>query len=72
MDKSELTTMDGNHCILSIRGLPPFTPASTIVKNHPNYKYTAEASKRNAFDLDPPDKQAQETASPMKHTRFTA
>ena len=50
MTMDELTTMDGNKCILQLRGLRPFLSPKYDLKNHPNYKYTAEASKKNAFD----------------------
>jgi len=50
MTMDELTTMDGNKCILQLRGLRPFLSSKYDLKNHPNYKYTAEASKKNAFD----------------------
>ncbi len=53
MTPSELATMPGDKCILQLRGLPPFFSPNTILKKHPNYKYTAEADKKkNAFDLD--------------------
>ena len=42
--------MDGNKCILQLRGLRPFFSPKYNLKNHPNYKYTSEADKRNAFD----------------------
>ena len=48
MTPSELATMPGDRCIMQLRGLPPFySPKYDL-----NYKYTAEADKRNAFDLD--------------------
>ena len=53
MTPSELATMPGNKCILQLRGLPPFFSSKYDLKQHPNYKYTAEADKKkNAFDLD--------------------
>ena len=51
MPPSELATMPGDRCILQLRGLPPFYSKKYDLKQHPNYKYTAEADKRNAFDL---------------------
>ena len=51
MTPSELATMPGDRCILQLRGLPPFYSKKYDLKQHPNYKYTAEADKRNAFDL---------------------
>jgi Type IV secretory pathway, VirD4 components len=50
MTMDELTTMDGNKCILQLRGLRPFLSQKYDLKKHPNFKYTAEADKRNAFD----------------------
>ena len=53
MPPSELATMPGDKCILQLRGLPPFFSSKYDLKQHPNYKYTAEADKKkNAFDLD--------------------
>ena len=53
MTPSELATMSGDRCILQLRGLPPFYSKKYDLKQHPNYKYTAEADKKkNAFSLD--------------------
>ena len=59
MTPSELATMPGDRCILQLRGLPPFYSKNPFyskkydLKQHPNYKYTAEADKqKNAFSLD--------------------
>ena len=53
MTSAELATMPGDRCILQLRGLPPFYSPKYDLKQHPNYKYTAEADKqKNAFDLD--------------------
>ena len=53
MTPSELATMPGDKCILQLRGLPPFFSSKYDLKQHPHYKYTAEADKKkNAFDLD--------------------
>ena len=51
MTIDELTTMPGDRCILQLRGLRPFFSPKYNLKNHPNYKYTSEADKRNAFDI---------------------
>ena len=50
MSIDELTTMDGNKCILQLRGLRPFFSPKYDLRKHPNFKYTAEADKRNAYD----------------------
>ena len=53
MTPSELATMPGDRCILQLRGLPPFYSKKYDLKQHPNYRHTAEADKtKNAFDLD--------------------
>jgi len=51
MTMDELTTMDGGRCILQLRGLRPFYSPKYDLKKHPNYRHTAEADKRNAFDV---------------------
>lgn len=51
MTIDELTTMDGSKCILQLRGLRPFLSPKYDLKKHPNYKHTAEADKRNSFDI---------------------
>lgn len=52
MTPSELATMPGDRCILQLRGLPPFYSRKYDLKQHPNYRFTAEADKKNAFNLD--------------------
>ena len=53
MTPSELATMPGDRCILQLRGLPPFYSKKYDLKQHPNYRFTAETDKvKNAFDLD--------------------
>lgn len=52
MTPSELATMPGDRCILQLRGLPPFYSRKYDLKQHPHFKHTAEADKKNAFDLD--------------------
>ena len=51
MTMDELTTMPGDKCILQLRGLRPFLSSKYDLKKHPNYRHTAEADKRNAFDI---------------------
>ena len=51
MTFDELITMPGNRCILQLRGLRPFISIKYDLKKHLNYKYTAEADNRNAFDI---------------------
>ena len=42
--------MSGSKCILQLRGLRPFLSPKYDLRKHPNFKHTAEADKRNAFD----------------------
>ena len=46
MTPSELATMPGDRCILQLRGLPPFYSKKYDLKQHPNYRFTAEADKQ--------------------------
>ena len=50
MSIDELMTMDGNKCILQLRGLRPFLSPKYELRKHPNFKYTAEANMGNVFD----------------------
>jgi type IV secretion system protein VirD4 len=50
MTVAELATMDGSKCILQLRGLPPFYSPKYDLRKHPNFRFTQEADKRNAFD----------------------
>ena len=53
MTMDELTTMDGSKCVLQLRGLRPFLSPKYDLRKHPNFKYTAEADKRNTFNVGP-------------------
>jgi type IV secretion system protein VirD4 len=50
MTIDELTSMDGNKCILQLRGLRPFFSPKYDLRKHPNFKHTGEADKKNTFD----------------------
>ena len=53
MTQDEIAVMDGGKCILQLRGVRPFYSKKYDLKQHPNYRFTAEADKvKNAFDLD--------------------
>ena len=67
MTPSELATMPGDRCILQLRGLPPFYSKKYDLKQHPNYKYTAEADKRNAFDLNSLVTRRMDKLNPNEH-----
>jgi type IV secretion system protein VirD4 len=51
MTIDERTTMPGDKCSLQLRGLRPFLSPKYDLQKHPCYKYTAEADKRNGFDI---------------------
>ena len=44
--------MDGNMCILQLRGVRPFYSRKYDVTKHPNYRYTSDYDKRNTFDIE--------------------
>ena len=52
MSQDELAVMDGGKCILQLRGVRPFLSDKYDITQHPNYKYTAEADPKNAFDIE--------------------
>jgi len=52
MSIDELAVMDGSKCIVQVRGVRPFLSDKYDLTQHPNYKYTADADKRNWFDIE--------------------
>lgn len=48
----ELAVLDGGKCILQLRGVRPFISDKYDITRHPNYKYLADADKKNAFDIE--------------------
>ena len=52
MSQDELAVMDGGKCILQLRGVRPFLSDKYDITKHPNYKYTSDANKKNAFDIE--------------------
>ena len=52
MTQDELAVMDGGKCIFMLRGVRPFLSDKYDLTKHPNYKYTADADKRNVFDIE--------------------
>lgn len=48
----ELAVLDGGKCILQLRGVRPFLSSKYDITKHPNYKYLADADKRNTFDIE--------------------
>ena len=52
MTMDELAVMDGGKCILQLRGVRPFLSPKYDITRHPNYKYLADFSKKNTFDIE--------------------
>ena len=52
MSRDELAVMDGNKCILQLRGVRPFFSNKYDITKHKRYKELADADKRNAFDVE--------------------
>ena len=52
MSQDELAVMDGGKCIFQLRGVRPFLSDKYDITQHPNYKYTADADPKNAFDIE--------------------
>lgn len=52
MSQDELAVMDGGKCILQLRGVRPFLSDKYDITKHPNFKYTSDANKNNAFDIE--------------------
>ncbi len=52
MSIDELAVMDGSKCIVQVRGVRPFLSDKYDLTQHPNYKYTADADKKNWFDAE--------------------
>ena len=52
MSQDELAVMDGGKCILQLRGVRPFLSDKYDITKHPNFKYTADESDKNTFDIE--------------------
>ena len=52
MSVDDLATLDGNKCILQVRGLRPFLSDKYDITKHPNYKYLSDADPKNTFDVE--------------------
>ena len=51
MSMDELAVMNGNKCILQLRGVRPFLSDKYDITRHPNYRYLSDADPKNAFDI---------------------
>lgn len=52
MSMDELAVMDGELCIVQLRGVRPFLSKKYDLTKHPNYQMTADYSKKNLFDIE--------------------
>lgn len=52
MTMDELTVMDGDKCILRLRGVRPFLSDKYEVTQHPLYQETGEFDDRNKLDIE--------------------
>ena len=52
MSQDEIAVMDGEKCILQIRGVRPFLSDKYDITKHPMYKYTADYDEKNRFDIE--------------------
>lgn len=51
MSMDELAVMNGNKCILQLRGVRPFLSDKYDITRHPNYCYLSDADPKNVFDI---------------------
>lgn len=52
MSRDEIAVMDGDRCILQVRGVRPFLSDKYDITRHRNYHLLAEYSKKNVFNID--------------------
>lgn len=52
MSMDEISVMDGNKCILQLRGVRPFLSNKYDLLKHPKYNLTSDADERNSFDIE--------------------
>ena len=52
MRRDELAVMDGNKCILQLRGVRPFFSDKYDITKHKRYKELSDYDKRNEFDVE--------------------
>lgn len=52
MSRDELAVMDGNKCILQLRGVRPFFSDKFDITRHKRYKELSDYDKKNAFDVE--------------------
>lgn len=52
MSRDELAVMDGNKCILQLRGVRPFLSDKFDITRHKRYKELSDYDSKNAFDVE--------------------
>ncbi len=52
MSRDELAVMDGDKCILQLRGVRPFFSSKFDITRHKRYKELSDFDKNNAFDVE--------------------
>lgn len=52
MSRDELAVMDGNKCILQLRGVRPFLSDKFDITKHPRYKELSDYDDNNEFDIE--------------------
>ena len=52
MTVDEISVMDGERCILQVRGERPFISRKYDIEKHPNYRYLADFDPRNTFSIE--------------------
>lgn len=51
MSVDELAVMPSSRCIVKVQGVRPFYSKKYDLTKHPQYKYTADANPKFAFDV---------------------
>ena len=52
MSVDEIAVMDGEKCILQVRGERPFLSRKYNIEKHPNYRFLADHDTKHTFDVD--------------------
>ena len=52
MSRDELAVMDGNKCILQLRGVRPFYSDKFDITKHKRYKQLSDYDKKNEFHVE--------------------
>ena len=52
MSQDELAVLDGNKCILQLRGVRPFLSDKYDITKHRNYHLLSDSNKKNAFNIE--------------------